>query len=135
MAKIIGGGSNDWGQCEQRQTPRRVVPEGIAISVELELEDATLWTGQCRDISLAGMLVEFPDQHIPQVLVDKRVLLTLSQGGEVASRVPGIIRHGTEHRMGILFPEAWTRTVDEENHLFHILRTVEQEVWRQKPQG
>ena len=135
MAKINGGGSSDWGQWEQRQTPRRVVPEGVTISVELELDDATQWTGQCRDISLAGMLVEFPDQPIPQALVDKRVLLTLSHSGEVADRVPGIIRHSTEHRMGILFPEAWMRTADQEDHLFHIVRTVEREVRQQTPQG
>jgi len=135
MAVIKGGGPSDWGKWEQRQTPRRVVPEGVTISVELELDDATLWTGQCRDLSLAGILVEFPDQHIPQVIVDKKVLLTLSQSGEIAGKVPGIIRHSTERRIGILFPEAWARTVEQEVHLFHIVRTVEREVRRQKTPG
>lgn len=135
MAVIKGGSSSNWRKWNPRQTPRLDVPEGVTITVELEFGDETLWSVQCLDISLTGILVEFPAQHVPPVNVGRKVLLSLMLKDEIAGKVPGIVRHFTARRMGILFPEASTRTVEQEDQLFHIVRTVEREVLRQKTNG
>ncbi len=135
MAVIKGRGSSNWRKWKPRQTPRLVVPEGITIIVDLEFDDETQWSAQCLDISLTGILVEFCAQHVPDVNVEKKVLLTLSLKDEIACQVPGIVRYVTGRRMGILFPDASTRTAEQENHLGHIVRTVEREVLRQKTHG
>lgn len=135
MGVIKATESSDWRKWKRRQAPRQVVPEGATISIELEFDDETRWPAQCLDISLTGILVEFPAQHVPHVHVERKVLLTLILKGEVAGKVPGIVRHSTERRMGILFPEASTRTVEQEVRLSHIVRTVEREVLRQKTHG
>jgi hypothetical protein len=135
MAIIKGGGSSNQKIWRQRQAPRQVVPEGIILSIELEFDDETLWHGQCLDISLTGMLVEFPAQSVSPVNAETKVLLTLRMNGEVAGKVPGIVRYSTVRRMGILFPEAATRTAEPDAQLSHIVRTVEREVLRQKTNG
>ena len=137
MAVIKGGGSSDWRKQKRRQALRQVVPQEIIISLELEFNDGTgtLWPAQCLDISLTGILIEFPARHVPQVDVETKVFLTLKFKGEVAEEIPGIVRHCTERRMGIFFPDSSPRTAHQENCLSHIVRTIEREVLQRKTQG
>lgn len=135
MAIIKGSGSSHGKKWQQRHAPRLAVPDEVSIGIELEFDDEILWQAQCLDISLTGMLVEFPALHVPPVNAERKVLLTLKLNGTVAGKVPGIVRHSTERRMGILFPDPSTRTVEQESHLSYIVRTVEREVLRQKTNG
>ena len=123
----------NWKKLNRRHTPRLVVPEGTTISVTLEFDDGTIWPAKCLNISLGGILVQFPPRHIPKVNIDWQVLLTLTLESEIVSKVPGVVRHCTKCLIGILLSEPSTRTAEQEGHLCHMILTVEREVLRQIP--
>lgn len=135
MPIIKGSLPSNWQGWASRATPRHVVPEGLSVSVDLEGVDGSLWPGQCLDISATGVLIELDSQQIPTVTLESKVLVTLTLESEVAIRIPCLVRYCKGHRMGLFFPDASTRTVEQEDQLSQIIRTIEREALRAKTQG
>ncbi len=126
------GDSVDWRKPERRQARRLAVHEDIALKIELDAPDDTPWPARCININSGGVLLEFPPDKIPNVIVDSEVLVTLQVEEEVPAKVPGIVRHHVDRRLGIFFPDLSGQSPAQEGHFFHNLRIIEREVLRRK---
>jgi len=132
MVDIKFGDSVDWRKQERRQARRLAVHEDIALKIELDVPDDTPWPARCININSGGVLLEFLPDKIPNVIVDSEVLVTLQVEEEVPAKVPGIVRHHVDRRLGIFFPDLSARSPAQKDHFFHTLRIIEKEVLKMK---
>lgn len=129
--KYKGSGFREW----RRKIPRMEVPEGITITVDLEFEDGTTCSAKCLNLNQSGLLVEILPKHLNQVKAEKKILLSLTLKNEKTGMMPGIIRRCDGCQVGIILPDAATRTTKQNDHLHSIMRIVERERLRLKTQG
>ncbi len=132
MVDIKGGKSRDWRMSERRKVPRLPVPEDLAVKVKLEVPDKIPWSARCVNIHSGGALLEFHPDNIPILKVDNEVLITIQIDEDRPAKVPGIVRHHDERRVGIFFPDLSGQSPAQEGHFFHNLRIIEREVLRRK---
>ena len=117
---------------ERRQFPGLVVPAGIPIKAEVETIDRILRSCKCVNIGPQGALLDFGEGRCPNLPVESKLFVTIKLAGEVA-RLPGLVRHRYEDRLGIFFStEGDPHFEDQEKVLGLILRTLERGIQRRK---
>ena len=88
----------------ERRTVRRmsVKPEQV-FPVAIRCGQGTVCQGRLLNLSVQGMLVEFPKDQIPPVHMDAKVSVKLHYFGD-SIWLPGLVRHRMGRKMGFLFP-------------------------------
>jgi len=120
--------------CKDRQLPRIPVSKDLGVRAELECPSGKRWTGCCLDIHIGGTLLKFAQANLPDVITDSKVFVTIQLDNEIADKIPAIVRHIVDGRLGLVFPDLSTQAPEQENHLSRIVRNVEREILRKKRQ-
>jgi hypothetical protein len=87
-----------------RRTVRRMsVKPYQVLPVAIRCGQGTVCQGRVLNLSVQGMLVEFPDGQIPPVPMDAKVSVKLHYLGD-SIWLPGLVRHRKGQKMGFFFP-------------------------------
>ncbi len=89
---------------ERRTGFRTKVLQAPDIQAELRCGKNQSWLCKPVNLSLQGILLEFPKDCVPLLRVDERVSVKLAYDAD-SVWVPGIVRHRPANRVGIRFPE------------------------------
>jgi hypothetical protein len=73
------------------------------LPVAIRCGQGTVCQGRVLNLSVQGMLVEFPNGQIPPVHTDAKVSVKLHYLGD-SIWLPGLVRHRKGQKMGFLFP-------------------------------
>lgn len=101
---------------KDRRTVRRmsVKPQKV-LPVAIRCGQDTVCHGRVLNLSVQGMLVEFPNGQIPPVLMDAKVSVKLHYLGD-SIWLPGLVRHRKGRKMGFLFPALTKHPTRAANH-------------------
>ncbi len=133
LVPTMGESSNKDRNLIERQSPRLAVPKDLTLKIELEGPDGTRWSStRCVNIHIAGVLLEFAPNNIPDVKVASKVLVTIQLDGEVAAKIPAFVRYRVARRLGLFFPDLSTQAPKQEDSLSRIIRTIERKVLRKR---
>ena len=132
LVPTMGESSNKGRHWEKRQISRVTVPKALTVKIELEVPDGTRWSARCINIHIAGVLLEFAPNNIPDVKVASKVLVTIQLDGEVAAKIPAFVRYRGARRLGLFFPDLSTQAPKQEDSLSRIIRTIERKVLRKR---
>jgi hypothetical protein len=72
------------------------------LEVKVETGKGQVWTVTPVDISIADLLIEFPEE--PALAIDAGLSVELRRNAET-TRVRGIVRHHRHRRYGVFFPK------------------------------
>ena len=87
----------------ERRIARRVsIKPNQVLPVAIRWGQGTVCQGRVLNLSVQGMLVEFPHGQIPPVLMDAKVSVKLHYLGD-SIWLPGLVRHRKGRKMGFLF--------------------------------
>ena len=87
-----------------RRTVRRIsVKPHQVLPVAIRCGQGTVCQGRVLNLSVQGMLVEFPHGQIPPVQMDAKVSVKLHYLGD-SIWLPGLVRYRMGQKMGFLFP-------------------------------
>ena len=99
--------------------------------VRIKQNGHTIGTPQAIDISLTGILVEFPSEDVPEIDVDTKVQIELGLD-DIEIDLVGDVRRRDGQRYGILFPETLKGAhVEPPDGLKTIVRKLEK-IWLQR---
>ncbi|WP_447970706.1 PilZ domain-containing protein [Nitrospira sp. M1] len=116
---------------ERREGFRARVVHGLNLDSELRCSKSKAWTSKAVNLSLNGVLLEFPKGQVPSLHVDEKVSVKLCCM-EDSVWVPGIVRHQRAGRVGVHFPEFMHASAKStEQIISRILRAVERGWLRQ----
>ncbi len=132
LVPTMGESSNKGRHWKKRQISRVTVPKALTVKIELEVPDGTRWSARCINIHIAGVLLEFAPNNIPDVKVASKVLVTIQLDGEVAAKIPAFVRYRGARRLGLFFPDLSTQAPKQEDSLSRIIRTIERKVLRKR---
>ena len=132
LVPTMGESSNKGRHWRKRQISRVTVPKALTVKIELEVPDGTRWSARCINIHIAGVLLEFAPNNIPDVKVASKVLVTIQLDGEVAAKIPAFVRYRGARRLGLFFPDLSTQAPKQEDSLSRIIRTIERKVLRKR---
>ena len=119
---------------ERREGYRAGVVQGLALESELRCSKNKGWSSKALNLSLNGVLLEFPKTQVPSLHVEERVSVKLCCHEDIVW-VPGIVRHRHANRVGISFPEFMhSNAKSTEQIISRILRAVERGWIRQNAQ-
>ena len=90
-------------QRERRTVSRKSVKPEQVFPVAIRCGQGTVCQGRLLNLSVQGMLVEFPQDQIPPVHMDAKVSVKLHYFGD-SIWLPGLVRHRKGQKMGFLFP-------------------------------
>jgi len=90
-------------QKERRIVRRMSVTPQQTLPVVIRCGQGTVCKGRVINVSAQGMLVEFPKDQVPPVLVDAKVSVKLHYFGD-SIWLPGLVRYRMGHKMGFYFP-------------------------------
>jgi len=91
---------------ELRRAQRVPVVDRLrALTLSVSTGEQRTWTPKLVNLSLAGMLIEFPKDRMPDLPVFTRVQVDLELGQDRV-RLRGVVRRQDENRLGVFFPEA-----------------------------
>ncbi|GJL53535.1 MAG: hypothetical protein NPIRA02_06670 [Nitrospirales bacterium] len=118
-------------QKERRDGFRARVVHGLNLDAELRCSKNKAWSSTALNLSLNGVLLEFPKGHVPSLHVDEKVSVKLCCQDD-SIWVPGVVRHQHAGRVGIYFPEFMHASAKStEQIISRILRAVERGWLRQ----
>ncbi|GJL63278.1 MAG: hypothetical protein NPIRA04_19320 [Nitrospirales bacterium] len=116
---------------ERRDGFRARVVHGLSLESELRCSKNKAWSGKALNLSLNGVLLEFPKDQVPSLHVDEKVSIKLCCH-EDSVWVPGVVRHQRADRVGVHFPEFMHASAKStEQIISRILRAVERGWLRQ----
>ena len=119
---------------ERREGFRARVVHGLSLESELRCSKNKVWSSKALNLSLNGILLEFPKGTVPSLHVNEKVSVKLCCHEDIVW-VPGIVRHQYANRVGICFPEFMHATAKStEQIISRILRAVERGWLRQHAQ-
>ena len=117
---------------ERRGGYRAGVVHGLALEAELRCSKNKGWPSKALNLSLNGVLLEFPKEKVPSLHIDEKVSIKLCCHEDIVW-VPGVVRHRHGNRVGICFPEFMHANArSTEQIISRILRAVERGWLRQK---
>ncbi len=90
-------------QGDRRSVRRMSVKPQQALPVAIRCGQGTVCQGRVLNLSVQGMLVEFPKGQVPPVPMDAKVSVKLHYLGD-SIWLPGLVRHRKGQKMGFLFP-------------------------------
>jgi len=90
-------------QRDRRSVRRMSVKPQQVLPVAIRCGQGTVCQGRVLNLSVQGMLVEFPKGQIPPVPMDAKVSVKLHYLGD-SIWLPGLVRHRKGQKMGFLFP-------------------------------
>lgn len=90
-------------QTERRTVRRMSVNLQHVFPVAIRCGQGRVCQGRLLNLSVHGMLAEFPNGQIPPVSVDAKVSVKLNYLGD-SIWLPGLVRHRKGHKMGFYFP-------------------------------
>lgn len=90
-------------QRDRRTVRRMSVKPSQVLLVAIRCGQDTVCCGRVLNLSPQGMLVAFPDGHIPPVHRGSKVSVKLHYLGD-SIWLPGLVRHRKGQKMGFLFP-------------------------------
>lgn len=90
-------------QRDRRNVRRMSVKLHQMLPVAIRCGQGTVCQGRVLNLSVQGMLVEFPHGQIPPVPMDAKVSVKLHYLGD-SIWLPGLVRHRKGQKMGFLFP-------------------------------
>jgi hypothetical protein len=73
------------------------------LPVAIRCGQGTVCEGRVLNLSVQGMLVEFPNGQIPPVQMNAKVSVKLRYLGD-SIWLPGLVRHRKGQKMGFVFP-------------------------------
>ncbi len=132
LVPTMGESSNKGRHWIKRQISRVTVPKALTVKIELVVPEGTRWSARCINIHIAGVLLEFAPNNIPDVKVASKVLVTIQLDGEVAAKIPAFVRYRVARRLGLFFPDLSTQAPKQEDSLSRIIRTIERKVLRKR---
>lgn len=120
---------------ERRGGYRAGVVQGLSLDAELRCSKNKGWPSKALNLSLNGVLLEFPKEQAPPSLhIDEKVSIKLCCHEDIVW-VPGVVRHRHGNRVGICFPEFMhVNAKSTEQVISRILRAVERGWIREKTQ-
>ena len=121
-------------QAERRNGYRTKVMKGIELDADVLCGFNMVWPGKAIDLSLQGILLEFPKNRIPSVRVEEKVSVKLRCHEDVVW-VAGVVRHRHGNRLGVFFSQLLDQgTRSTEHTISRILKTIERG-WLRKQQS
>jgi hypothetical protein len=90
------------------------------LEVQVESGNGRVWVVTPVDISIGGMLIEFPEE--PDLAIDAGLTVQLRRQGDTAT-VRGVVRHRRQGRYGVFFPAS--RNPDGSGHSATLCRIIE----------
>jgi hypothetical protein len=88
---------------DRRSGRRKAIKFNQTLPVAIRCGQGTVCEGRVVNLSVQGMLVEFPDGKIPPVSMNAKVSVKLHYLGD-SIWLPGLVRHRKGHKMGFAFP-------------------------------
>jgi len=89
-------------QSDRRNVRRMSVKLHQGLPVAVRCGQGTVCQGRVLNLSVQGMLVEFPSGQIPPVPMNSKVSVKLHYPGD-SIWLPGLVRHRNGRKMGFLF--------------------------------
>lgn len=90
-------------QSDRRNVRRMSMKLHQGLPVAVRCGQGTVCQGRVLNLSVQGMLVEFPNGQIPPVPMNAKVSVKLHYPGD-SIWLPGLVRHRNGRKMGFLFP-------------------------------
>ena len=117
---------------ERRGGYRARVVHDLDLESEMRCSKNKVWLCRALNLSLNGILLEFPKDKIPMLHVDEKISVKLCCHEDVVW-VPGVVRHRRGNRVGVCFPEFMhVSAKSTEQIIARILRAVERGLLRQQ---
>ena len=116
---------------ERRSRNRAQVTKGMELDAEVRCGFDMVWPGRAVNLSLQGIMLEFPKTNVPSLRVDEKVSVKLRCHEDVVW-VAGVVRHRHGKRIGIFFSHLLDQGMRSTEHaLSRILKAVERGWLRQ----
>lgn len=115
---------------EEPSNTRLTLLRGIPLKTEVESMNHILRASTCINIGAQGALLDLGEDKGSDMPVDSKLLVIIQLAGEIV-KIPGIVRHRQDNRLGIFFPIEADPNFEEERKTFSlILRTLERGIER-----
>lgn len=102
-------------QRDRRNVPRISVKPYQVLPVAIRCGQGTVCQGRVLNLSVQGMLVEFPHGQVPPVSMDAKVSVKLHYFGD-SIWLPGLVRHRKGQKMGFVFPSLTNHSTRADKH-------------------
>ena len=117
---------------QKRDSIRLTVPRDLQVIVQVQTADGGTWPARCLDLSLYGILLEFPQTKTPSISPDDKVLITIQFAKDLA-KVHGITLHCKARRVGFSLPDGpGDRKLRDDQSLSSIFRNLERIILRKR---
>ena len=121
-------------EAERRNGYRAKVMRGMELNADMLCGFNMVWPAKAIDLSLQGILLEFPKNRIPSVRVDEKVSVKLRCHEDVVW-VAGVVRHRRGNRLGVFFSQLLDQGSRSTEHtISRILKSIERG-WLRKQQS
>ncbi len=116
---------------EMRRFFRVPVSRETSLALKVFTDDGGVWDARCVDVSMAGMLMAFPDDPSPELMVgDPLRIEVIYQGHPTPIRAEVRRRHG--RRVGVYFPDTYREGhLDPPDDVATMVKFLERE-WRRR---
>ncbi|MBI3468355.1 MAG: PilZ domain-containing protein [Planctomycetes bacterium] len=109
----------------RRRAFRVPVPDTSGLRVEVGTSDGLRWPAQAVNLSVTGILVEFPSDGEPGLAIGATVAVRLSLGSD-ALEIGAEVKQRAQRAYGLFFPQTVVgETVEPPPALAAIVRTLE----------
>jgi len=116
---------------EMRRFFRVPVSRDTDLKLRIVTEDGGVWDARCIDVSMAGMLVAFPEDQYPALAVGDALQLKVDYRGEPTT-IHAEVRRRHGRRVGVFFPAIYHEGhLQPPDELSTVVKFVERE-WRAK---
>jgi hypothetical protein len=116
---------------EMRRFFRVPVSRSSDLTLTMRTDDGATWEVRCVDMSMAGMLVEFRQEHFPTLIVGDPLQIEVVYRGQPTT-IHAEVRRRHGRRVGVFFPGTYEDgRLDPPDEIATMVRFLERE-WRRK---